>query len=253
MFVTSLPWGPVMAFLVSSPLTSPSQFIFQSGILGFDIALAVLISAVIMGLIVGFLATFLERKTRFFKNQFRIKNSQSRPKDEDSCCRHNGEESVIDENGETCCTKVSKKESVLSKLKVNDLLQEVFELGVKRILFYFIIFIAIGQLIEIFVPTEWVLGLFSPGKIYSVPLAAIIGLPLYVSGSASLPLLKSLLDIGAGEGAILAFLIAGQATSVAVILGISTFIRKKAVIFYISYVLLGAILSGFVYQYFIGI
>lgn len=157
---------------------------------------------------------------------------------------NNSKESVIDENGETCCTKVSKKESVLSKLKVNDLLQEVFELGVKRILFYFIIFIAIGQLIGIFVPTEWVLGLFSPGKIYSIPLAAIIGLPLYVSGSASLPLLKSLLDIGAGEGAVLAFLIAGQATSVAVILGISTFIRKKAVIFYISYVLLGAILSG---------
>ncbi len=146
----------------------------------------------------------MEKKTNFFKNQFRIINHQTSSEDEDNCCMNNKNESVIDKNGETCCTKVSKLDSILGKSKIKGLVYEIYELGIKKNLVYFIIFIAIGQLIEIFVPTEWVLGLFSPGKVYSVPLAAVIGLPLYVSGSASLPLLKSLLDIGAGEGAVLA-------------------------------------------------
>ncbi len=233
MFVTSLPWGPVMAFLVSSPLTSPSQFIFQSGVLGLDIAIAVLISSLVMGLVVGFLVTFMERKTNFFKDQFRIKAEQ---------------EATIEKSEECCSVNKDKRSSLLVKMKIKEFFSEIYEIGVKRILIYFMIFIAIGQLVEIYVPTEWILTLFSPDKIYSIPLAALVGLPLYVSGSASLPLLKSLLEVGAGEGAVLAFLIAGQATSIAVIMGISTFIKRKAVIFYIIFIMASSILSGFIYS-----
>jgi uncharacterized membrane protein YraQ (UPF0718 family) len=67
MFVTSLPWGPVMAFIVSSPLTSPSQFIFQSGILGLDVAVAVLVTSLIMGFGVGLLSILLEKKDFIFQ------------------------------------------------------------------------------------------------------------------------------------------------------------------------------------------
>ena len=41
MLATSLPWGPVMAFLVSSPLMSPEEFVMMSGILGPAFAIAV--------------------------------------------------------------------------------------------------------------------------------------------------------------------------------------------------------------------
>jgi uncharacterized membrane protein YraQ (UPF0718 family) len=34
MLATALPWGPVMAFLTSSPLMSPEEFVMMSGILG---------------------------------------------------------------------------------------------------------------------------------------------------------------------------------------------------------------------------
>ena len=101
------------------------------------------------------------------------------------------------------------------------------------------------------IPTEWILQLFSPEKVYSIPLAALIGLPIYVSGVSSLPLLETFLNAGAGGGAALAFLIAGQGTSVAVIAGISTFLKKKAVLFYIVFVLFGGIISGYIFQWLI--
>jgi uncharacterized membrane protein YraQ (UPF0718 family) len=110
------------------------------------------------------------------------------------------------------------------------------------------LFVAVGQIIEMVVPKEWILQLFSPDKFYSVPLASLIGLPIYVSGSASLPLLETIINAGAGKGAVLSFLIAGQGTSVAVIVGISSFLKKKVIIYYILVMLVGSVASGYVFQ-----
>ncbi len=40
MLATALPWGPIMAFLTSSPLMSPDEFVLISGILGPSFAIA---------------------------------------------------------------------------------------------------------------------------------------------------------------------------------------------------------------------
>ena len=229
MFVSKMPWAPIMAFLVSSPLTSPSQFIFQTEFLGLNLALAVLISSIILGIGAGILANLLSKRTIFFDNQFRVSFNNN------------------NKNG-SCKSNKSKDKNLLDKYKIKQLIIEFYELGIKKILLYFLIFIAIGQLVEIFVPTEWILSLFSSDNLYSIPLSALIGLPLYISGMSSLPLLKTILELGAGGGAVLAFLIAGQGTGVAVIVGLSTIIKKRALIFYISYIFIGAILSGYIYQ-----
>ncbi len=253
MFVTSLPWGPVMAFLVSSPLTSPSQFALQSGILGLDIAVTILISSLVMGFGVGFLSILLERHTSFFNDQYRAKLRQNMGES----CDYSGKKCSKDNtkrDKNNCCDsevkiKPGKTDNWIKRWKIKELLKGVYELGFKKVLLFFMIFVALGQIIEFFVPTEWILQLFSPGKIYSVPLAAVIGLPLYVSGSASIPLLETFLQAGAGKGSVIAFLIAGQGTSMAVIVGISTFLKKRVIIYYITFMLAGAILSGFVFHW----
>ncbi|MDZ7671814.1 MAG: permease [Halanaerobiales bacterium] len=231
MFVSQMPWAPIMAFLVSSPLTSPSQFIFQTEFLGFNLALAVLISSIILGIGAGVLANILSKKTVFFENQFRISFEE---KDKN--------------NKKPCSVNKTKSKNILDKYEINSLVHEFYNLGIKKVLFYFLIFIAIGQLVELFVPTEWILSLFSSENVYSIPLSALIGLPLYISGMSSLPLLKTILELGAGGGAVLAFLIAGQGTGVAVIVGLSTIIKKRALAFYISFIFLGAVFSGYIYQ-----
>ncbi len=235
MFVTSLPWGAVMAFLVVSPLTSPIQFIFQSGFLGIRLAVAGMASAILLGLGAGYLASYLEQRTSFFNDQYRLK-----PVSCQSC--------TAAASAESCCSIPAPGETLWQRWKLGEVVTQTYELGVKRVLLLFIIFIAAGQLVEMFIPTQLILGLFSPGASYSVPLAALIGLPLYVSGSAGLPLLESFLNAGASEAAVLAFLIAGQGTSVGVMVGISSFLKKRAISFYVAFVLVGGILSGYVYQ-----
>ncbi|MCF8002259.1 MAG: permease [Halanaerobiales bacterium] len=246
MFASYLPWGPIMAFLVSSPLTSPSQFIFQNRFLGFKLAMGVLTFSILLGIAGGLLASFLEKRTSFFNSQYRLirenekRRNEKTKQEEISCCVKN--------NKNVGLKHQNKDQKTTWMKKIKKFAEEFYNLGIKKVLLYFMIFIAIGQLVEIMVPTKIILELFSGEKAYSIPLAAAIGLPLYVSGSSSLPLLQSILELGAGEGAILAFLIAGQGTGAAVITGMSAIIKKRALTFYVVFILLGAIFSGYIYQ-----
>jgi len=131
---------------------------------------------------------------------------------------------------------------------MKDLLQEVIDLGLKRILPYFAAFAAIGFFVNKLVPAEWIIALFSGSHWYAVPLAAAVGLPLYVTGASALPLLQVLTGAGASQGAVLAFLITGPATSVGVIAGISTIMKRRAIALYVAIILFGGIVAGYAYD-----
>jgi uncharacterized protein len=133
------------------------------------------------------------------------------------------------------------------------MMEEVVELGFKRILPYFALFAAIGHLVNLFIPAEWVMALFNGSHWYAVPLAAAIGLPLYVTGSSALPLLQVLAGAGASQGAVLAFLITGPATSVGVLAGISTIMKRRAIALYACIILIGGIVSGYAYDAFLAL
>ena len=61
-------------------------------------------------------------------------------------------------------------------------------------------------------------------------------------------MIQSLLQSGASEGAMLAFIITGSATSAWVIAGLSTFMKKRVVGLYVAYIIVGGILSGYMYD-----
>lgn len=284
MFVSAMPWGPVMAFLISSPLTSPSEYMFETAFFGSKFATAIVITSILLGVIAGFVANFLEKKTNFFKDQFRLSKGQSESccsVNEDSnsgsnccekkqvnnevasCCTSNKKIAVkkyvhkkverIPVKAQECCTiknNGNKDLSFFKKYKLDKLAKEFVNIGIKKVLFYFVIFIALGRIVEMIIPQSWIMTLFSANKAYSVPLAATIGLPLYLNDSSAIPLLKSFMNSGAGQGAVLAFIITGKATGVPVIAGMATFMKKRAMLFYIGFVYLGGILAGYIYQIF---
>ena len=69
---TSLPWGPIMSFLISSPLMSPDTFVLLSGFMGTKFAILLAVISVLLGLAVGYITWILEKETRFFDNQLKV-------------------------------------------------------------------------------------------------------------------------------------------------------------------------------------
>lgn len=276
MLTTTLPWGPIMAFLTSSPLMSPDGFILDAGLISLEFAIALTIASLIIGLGSGYLTHFIEERTSFLKNQTRFSKDRpvsncgygtavpdsvltcgsSGPTPQRSC--YNNSQAVAEQ---TCCgdlkTASSNKVSVnkilgfVKKIKWRDLADNVVDIGLKQILLYFTIFVALGSLITYLVPNSLIISLFGAQKLYGIPLAALVGLPLYINTEAALPLVKTLLAGGAGGGAMLAFLITGPGTSAYVIAGMATFMKKKALGLYVLYILAGGILCGYLYDLFL--
>lgn len=226
---TTLPWGPIMAFLVSSPLMSPDAFILFSGILGVPFTVALTVSSILLGLAAGFLTSWLERHTRLLEGQLRIRKEQA------CSCAADPPVPTI-------------RKTILQRLRLKELGRSVYSVGLMKILPLFILFVLIAYLVKTFIPTAWIVHLFSGERFYSVPLAALIGLPLYVSDATVVPLLQVLREAGASDGAIMAFMITGPATSIGVIGGLTLILRRKALGLYVLLIVGGSILSGFTYN-----
>jgi len=240
MFLSAISWGPVMAFLVSSPLTSPSEFVFESVFLGRSFALAMVAASVALGVSAGFTSVFLERRTGFFDGQFRP-----------SGCK--GDSRVGSCEGVAPGQPAGENRPGLVKsLKIKALLVSFIRLGLFRILLYFVLFIALGKLVEMLIPRDWVSLSFGPGHFWSIPAAALLGLPLYLTDSSALPLLRTALEAGATPGAVLAFLIAGKGTGIPVIAGMSVILKPRVIAFYVGFIALGSVLAGYGFQFFGG-
>lgn len=277
MLATALPWGPVMAFLTSSPLMSPEEFVMMSGILGPAFAIAVAVASVLIGLGSGYATHVIEKKTHFLDNQLRFASpkeaqeegcgcsaggNQGKPKLMNAACC--AQEEVCETEEEDCgcgeaidecgCGAIALEKpsgsmgSYFRKYKVDQVLKAVYDISVKKILPLFAVFAGIGYLINQFIPTTWISALFGAHNVFSIPLAAVIGLPLYVNGDSSIPLLQSLMNSGVGGGAMLAFMITGPGTSAGVLAGIATIMKKKAIALYVAYLLVGATAMGYAYQ-----
>jgi len=276
LITSTVPWGAIMAFLVSSPLMSPDTFVLLSGFLGLKFAIALTVSSIILGLGAGWITHWIEKKTSFLDNQLRLSNQH---KTVEVTSTSKGEYlkskkqniplsklgvvklSYNDTNKlccnaevvEVCCSSnntniVSSVEGILEKFKVKKFFKSFYELGIVKVLPLFIIFVIVAYLVKEFVPTEWIVNMFSGEHFYSVPLAALIGLPMYVSDATVVPLLQVLKDAGASDGAILAYMISGPATSLGVIGGLSVIMKRRAILLYVLIILIGAILLGYGYD-----
>ncbi len=78
---------------------------------------------------------------------------------------------------------------------------------------HIIIGVAIGAFAHGFVPDELLARYAGPGNMWAIPMAAIIGVPLYVRGSTMIPIAMALTAKGMGVGAVIALVIGGAGAS----------------------------------------
>jgi uncharacterized membrane protein YraQ (UPF0718 family) len=247
MLTTALPWGPIMAFLTSSPLMGPDDFIFISGIISVKFAVALTIASLVIGLGAGFATQYIEKRTHFLDGQARFgKNTSGKI----TGCTDCSEACCCDEAVETgvIAAAVGGLKAFLVKYKVKEFLRFCFDVGVKQILIYFAVFAAVGYLINRYVPAELITRYLGGGNLFAVPLLALVGLPLYVTGPSSLPVISALMSSGASGGALLAFMITGPGTSAGVIAGIAMIMKRRAIALYVGFLMAGAILLGYLYD-----
>ena len=229
---SSTPWAPLVAFMVSSPLTSPAELLLSAGLMGWPFALTFFMGTVAIGLAAGGLTAVIER-SGWLRGQARVQAPGSR------CGDARGTRVAVGPG------TVSVRELQSGSARFRGFGRELVKIG-RRLLVFFLAFTAVGYLVIRAIPTDWVTNLLGKGSSGAIPLAALVGIPAYVNTEASLPLVAALVDGGMGTGAALAFLVTGAGASIGSVSGLLVIARRRVVGLVVAILLVGGIILGWV-------
>ena len=282
MMASTIPWAPIVAFMVASPLSSPEELIYSAGLFGWPFAISFFAASIFLGLFSGIVTAWFGAKG-WLKNQSRFEKpvpqiasfpiSQFQPRSYrqtaspnkrifsivavspavTNCCSALASSSATPacscgSSGSSISLSSSSSlqpadQPVTHPLSFAAILQQMWTIG-SRLLWMFALFAFIGYLLNNLIPTSWMTAIFGSHRVYSVPLAATLGLPLYINSEASLPLIRAMIDNGMNQGAALAFLISGAGTSIGAISGALTIARWRIIALVVGILWVGAMLAG---------
>ena len=179
----SIPLGVTFSFLISSPMVNEVAIVLLFGLFGWKVTAIYigtgLLVAIFGGLIIGKLK--LEKWVEEYVYKF-----------------HSEQEYEI--------IKQSFKERLqYAKDSTIDIL--------KRIWLYVIIAIGIGGFIHGYVPEDFLVRYAGPGNPFAVPIAVLLGVPLYANAAGVIPIVYALMEKGLSTGTVLAFMMAVTALS----------------------------------------
>jgi uncharacterized membrane protein YraQ (UPF0718 family) len=246
MIAAEAPWAPIVAFMVVSPLTSPGELLLSAGLFGWPFAMLYFFGATALGFAAGWVSGLIEDRG-WLVGQARMAPAAS-PRTADPAGLPCGSESRPEPAacgtlgaGTAVVTRVET--SIVERLRLRQLANESWRLG-RRITGYFLAYTAIGYLLIELVPTGFLVRLLGADPIWGVPLAAVLGIPIYITSEASLPMVAALMHGGMGAGPAMAFLITGAGTSVGAVSGALLIARRRIVGLVVALLLGGATVLG---------
>ncbi|GAA6153109.1 permease [Pseudoteredinibacter isoporae] len=108
--------------------------------------------------------------------------------------------------------------------------------------------IAIGSIIYGFMPTELLADIASEDNPLAIPVAAVIGIPLYIRAEAVIPLSAALAAKGMGLGAVMALIIGSAGASLTEVILLKSIFKNQMIMAFLAVILSMAIGAGFLYS-----
>ena len=223
------PLGAIMALWISSPLMSPAVFILSAGTLGMPYAIARLVTAILMAGAAGYVTSLLVAR-HVLRDPLRPNAFASA-----GCC-----------SGPTESPSTDPTAPNLVMLYWSHLRRVSIFLGKWLLVAFFI-----EALIVHYVDPTVITAILGTDKWYAIPTAMLVGIPLYISDIAAVPVVQGLLDRGMAPGAALTFLVAGPVTTIPAMVTVWALVRRQTFAIYLSAGIIGSLIAGYLFQTFI--
>lgn len=214
-----LPLGVTFSFLISSPLVDLGSLVLLTSIFGGKVAIAYVIVGLVLAVLGGSLIEHLH----------------------------------LENEVEEFIRKAGRIDLDSPELSLSDRLEYAKDqvvATVKKVAPYIFIGVGIGALIHNFIPQSFVETVLGGDKWYSVPLATLVGVPMYADIFGTIPVAESLFAKGAGLGTILSFMMAVTALSLPSMIMLRKAVKPKLLAVFFSIVTVGIMLIGFLFNYF---
>ncbi|MBU0684134.1 MAG: SO_0444 family Cu/Zn efflux transporter [Candidatus Omnitrophota bacterium] len=210
--------GAVLSFLISTPTTGVDSIFATYALLGGFFTVYRIIASFVTGVLSGIVANAL------------IKETDAPSEKNNTPCKLCGTEEIHSHG------LVSKVKGVFS-YAFGDLLKDSGKALLAGIL--------IGGIITYFVPETFIITYLGSG-LKAMFVMLIVGIPMYVCATASIPIAAALMMKGLDPGAAFVFLVAGPATNIVTMSVVAKNMGIKTLVVYLGSIVLGSILLGIV-------
>lgn len=213
-----VPLGATFSFLVSSPMVNEIALALLFGMFGFKIAFIYFLSGITIAVLSGIIiAQFSPEKLLNFSASGKKKAN-------------------YEDANKTWKERIKY---------ANDYAWDI----IKSIWIYVIAGIGIGAWMHGYVPANFLAQYAGADKWYAVPLATIIGIPLYANAAGIIPLVKVLFEKGVALGTVLAFMMAVTALSLPQFLILKKVMKTKLILIFAAIVGAGILFTGYLFNF----
>lgn len=213
-----IPLGVTFSFLVTSPLINEYLVVLMIGFFGWKITLAYIISGMIIGTFAGIILGKMKLERYIEKD-------------------------ILSRGEEKACRIAPKKFKDRVAFGINEA-----KCVVKKLWFWILVGVGIGALIHNYIPQSLVQSIVSKTGFFSVPLATIIGVPIYGSCAAIVPIAVVLFQKGFPLGTALAFMMAVAALSLPEAVMLRRAMKLKLIMIFFAITTLGIVFTGYLFN-----
>ena len=221
-FVESgVPLGITFSFLIASPLINEVAAAMLLAMFGWQIALIYIVSGLIIAIVAGIIIgrLHLEGEVEEFVYKCKLHDQEEKP--------------------------MTWRERILFAINESkSITLTVFP--------YIVIGIAIGAIIHGYAPADFLANIAGPGNPLAVPIAVLIGIPLYSNAAGMIPIMQVLTAKGMAMGTALAFMMAVIGLSLPELIILRKVIKIKLLAIFVGIMFVAITLTGYLFNAILG-
>jgi uncharacterized protein len=218
-----IPLGVTLAFLISSPLVDAVSVAMFLGMFGWKITIVYVVSGIVLSMIAGYLL-----------GKMKLEHLLT-----DWVQKILADKQIADEN------YVEEKLTFIQRLPAIG--KEALDI-VKGVSLYILIGIAIGGLMHGFIPTGFFEVYITKENPIAVPIATLVGVPMYSNAAGVLPIMQVLVQKGIPIGTAIAFMMSVVGLSIPEGLLLKKVMSTKMLLIFFGVVTACIIISGYVFN-----
>lgn len=218
-----IPLGITMAFLITSPLVNEVAVVLLGEALGLKFTIIYVGTGIGLGIVGGFIIDTLKLNKWVEPYVWNIKMPVP--------------ENAEDAKGWRWREKYARGEAI-------DI--------IKRVWLFVLIGVGLGAGLHGYVPKEWFLEHAGADNLFAVPLAVLMGIPLYSNATGIIPVAEVLLNKGVPIGTILAFIMSIVAISFPELFILRKVLKPQMLMFFVAFLFLAFIGVGYSFNIIFG-
>lgn len=217
---TGVPLGVTFSFLIAAPMINEVALVLLFGLFGWKVAALYMTTGLVIAIIAGWVIGRL-RLEKWVEEWVYATKTGAMPENDDARTWND---------------------------RVNSGLEAVRDI-VGKVWLYVLAGIAVGAGIHGYVPEDFMASFMGKGAWWSVPLAVVLGIPMYSNAAGIIPIVQALLGKGAALGTVLAFMMAVIGLSLPEMVILRKVLKLPLIATFAAVVGIGILIVGYLFNF----